>query len=236
MFAGNLDRLPQYQNIAVNVDRLFAFETAVKGRYIRSSLGRVDDEKGRKWSATVDGQRVDGQWFLRTHGTLDIGTSLPIPHSSIWLRSAAGMSPGKREDPFANFYFGAFGNNWVDYRDEKRYRDYYAFPGVGLNEIAGRNFVRSTLEWNLPPLLFRRVGSPGLYVTWLRPAAFIGVLGTNLDHRPTHRKATNVGGQLDLQLTALSTLDMMISVGGAVAFEEGLSPRREFMVSFKVLK
>ena len=236
MFAGNLDRLPQYQNIAVDVDQLFAFETAVKGRYIRSSLGRVDDEKGRRWSATLDGQRVEGEWFLRTHATLDIGTPLPIPHSSIWLRSAAGMSPGRREDPFANFYFGAFGNNWVDYRDEKRYRDYYAFPGVGLNEIAGRNFVRSTLEWNLPPLHFRRAGSPGLYATWLRPAAFIGVLGTNLDHRPAHRKATNVGGQLDVQLTALSTLDMMISVGGAVAFEEGLSPRREFMVSFKVLK
>jgi hypothetical protein len=52
----------------------------------------------------------------------------------------------------------------------------------------------------------------------------------------SRRFLTNVGGQLDFQLTALSTLDMMVSVGGAVAFEDGFGPRRELMVSFKVLK
>ena len=40
MVAGELDRLPEYQNIAVNVDRLFAFEATLKGEHVRSSLGR----------------------------------------------------------------------------------------------------------------------------------------------------------------------------------------------------
>jgi hypothetical protein len=236
MHAGNLDRLPQYQNIAIDVDRLFAFDATVKGRNVRSSLGRVDDEKGRQWSVTLDGDAVAGKWFGRTHATFDIGAPLPLGHSSVWVRSAVGASPGSREEPFANFFFGGFGNNWIDHGDEKRYRVYDAFPGANLNEIGGRNFVRSTLEWNLPPLRFRRAGSPGLYLTWMRPAVFAGGLATNVEHEASRRVLTNVGGQLDFQLTALSNLDMTVSVGGAVAFEDGFRPRREIMISFKILK
>ena len=234
--AGNLDRLPQYQNVVVDIDRLFAFEATLKGQDIRSSLGKVDDEKGVRWSVAVDGDRAAGKWSGRTHGTFDIGVPLPSGHSSVWLRSAAGASPGSRDDPFANFFFGGFGNNWVDHGEAKRYREYYAFPGAELNEIAGRNFLKSTLEWNLPPLRFSRLGSPGFYLTWMRPALFAGALVTNADHDSFRRTATNIGGQLDFQLTALSNLDMMLSVGAATAFEDGASPRREFMVSFKVLR
>ncbi|MBA2303014.1 MAG: PD40 domain-containing protein, partial [Acidobacteria bacterium] len=138
MFAGNLDRLPQYQNVEVDVDRLFAFEGTLKGRNIRSSLGRVDDEKGVAWSTTLDGNRVASAWFGRAHGTFDLGAPLPLAHSSVWLRSAAGISPGDRDEPFANFFFGGFGNNWVDRGEVKRYREYYAFPGADLNEVGGR--------------------------------------------------------------------------------------------------
>ena len=55
----------------------------------------------------------------------------------------AGFSPSDRDEPFANFFFGGFGNNYVDHHDEKRYREYYALPGAELNEIGGRNFVKS---------------------------------------------------------------------------------------------
>lgn len=236
MFAGNLDRLPQYQNIQVNVDRLFAFDATLKGENVRSSLGRVDDEKGIRWSVTLDGNRVAGQWYGRTHGTFHLGVPLPVEHSSVWLRGAVGASPGSRDDPFANFFFGGFGNNWVDRGEVKRYRQYYAFPGVELNEIGGRNFLKSTLEWNLPPLRFRRIGSPGFYVTWMRPALFVGALLTNVEDDAFRRTATNVGGQLDFQLIALSNLDLMLSFGAAAAFEDGFDPRREFMVSLKVLR
>jgi hypothetical protein len=236
MFAGNLDRLPQYQNVVVDVDRLFAFEGALKGQNVRSSLGRVDDEKGRRWSVTVDGTRAAGKWASRAHATFDAGMPLPMPHSSVWLRSAAGVSPGSRDDPFSNFFFGGFGNNYVDHREAKRYREYYAFPGADLNELGGRNYLKSTLEWNLPPLRFSRLGTPGFYLTWMRPAIFAGVLATNVDHDAFRRTATNIGGQLDFQLTTLSNLDMMLSVGAATAFENGFDARREFMISLKVLR
>ena len=236
MFAGNLDRLPQYQNVEVQIDRLFAFEAVLKGRHIRSSLGRVDDEKGTKWSTGLDGSVVAGAWNTRWQGTFDAGVPLPVAHSSLWVRSAAGFSPGDRDDPFANFFFGGFGNNYVDYRDEKRYRMPWAFPGLDLNELGGRTYLRSMVELNLPPWRFQRVGTAGFYATWMRPALFASVLTTEPGSDAFRRVVTNAGAQVDFQLSALSALDMVLSFGGAVAFEDGFRPRREVMASFKILR
>jgi hypothetical protein len=109
-------------------------------------------------------------------------------------------------------------------------------PGAELNEIGGRNFTRATVEWNLPPLHFRRVGTPGFYLTWMRPAVFAGGLMTNLDSSAVRRTVSNVGGQLDLRLNMLSSLDLTLSVGGAVAYERGTGPRREAMMSLKLFR
>src|SRR5207253_2072198 len=156
-------------------------------------------------------------------------------HSSVWSRSAAGFSPRSRDLPFANFFFGGFGNNYVDHRDEKRYRDWYSFPGAELNEIGGRNFVKSTLEWNAPPWRFRRAGIPSFFATWARPAVFVAALATNLDAPEARHVVTDTGGQIDFRFEALSALELTLSVGGAVAFERDHAPRREAMISLKIL-
>jgi hypothetical protein len=70
----------------------------------------------------------------------------------------------------------------------------------------------------------------------MRPAIFAGVLGTNLDAPSIRRVAADVGGQLDFRFTVLSNLDMTLSVGAAMAFERAFAPRREAMVSLKVLR
>jgi hypothetical protein len=69
----------------------------------------------------------------------------------------------------------------------------------------------------------------------VRPAVFVTGLATNLDASETRRTVADVGAQLDL-LNVLSTLDLTVSVGGAFAFEDGYAPRREAMVSLKVLR
>jgi hypothetical protein len=124
----------------------------------------------------------------------------------------------------------------VDHGDEKRYRAWYSFPGLELNEVGGTNYVKSILEWNLPPIRCRRVGHPGFYLTWARPALFVSGLATNLDRSSLRRVVTNVGTQLDFRLSALSRLDLTFSVGYAVAFEDGARPRHETMVSLKLLR
>jgi hypothetical protein len=234
--AGHLDQLPEYQNIAVNVDTLYSVDAKLLFSDIRNSLGSVDDETGSRSSVVVQGRVVDGTMVPRLYATYDRSLATPLAHSSIWLRSAGGFSPADRAQPFANFFFGGFGNNYVDHGDEKRYREYYSFPGLDLNAIGGRNFLKSTVEWNLPPWRFSRLGTPGFYATWLRPAIFAGGLATNLDLSSTRHIVPDVGGQLDLRLTCLSELDMTLSVGGAVSFERGVGPRHEAMVSLKILK
>jgi hypothetical protein len=233
--AGNLDRLPAYQNVPVNVDRMYSLQATLAFADIRNSQGAVDDETGTRWSATAQAQAVDGTEYPRFWGTWDLGAPLPLRHSSLWFRNAAGFSPGDREQPFANFYFGGFRNNYVDHVNEKQYREFEAFPGAPIDEIGGRNFAKSTLEWNLPPLRFRRVGAPGLYASWLRPAVFVSGLATNLDEPAFRRTALNLGGQVDLRFTMLSVLRLTLSAGAAVAVEHNGPPRRSAMVSLKVL-
>ena len=46
----------------------------------------------------------------------------------------------------------------------------------------------------------------------------------------------DAGVQFDLRFTVLHRLDMTLSVGYATAFERGLGPRSETMVSLKVLQ
>jgi len=234
--AGNLDRLPDFQNVPVAVDRLYTMSGMLTYADVRNSLGAVDDETGSRWSAALDGQVADGTFVPKILGTYDRGLPLPLGHSSLWLRTAAGLSPTSRANPFANFFFGGFGNNYVDVRNEKRYREYYALPGAELNEIAGRNFVKVTAEWNLPPWRFRRLGTPGFHATWLRPALFATALATNLDADAARRRVATVGAQADVRLSLLSALDLTLSAGVGMAVESGSRPRTEAMVSLKILR
>ena len=234
--AGHLDQLPEFQNVFVNVDRLVSAAASLSYTDAHSSLGSVDDEKGQRWNAVARVDEANSAAYTKVYGTYDRGFALPAGHSSIWIRNAAGVSPQNRDEPFANFYFGAFGNNYVDRGDEKRYREYYAFPGASINGISGRNFGKSTIEWNLPPLRFRRGGTPGFYLTWMRPAFFAGGLVTNLDASDVRRVAGDFGGQLDFRLTVLSSLDMTLSAGAAALVQRDGSQRREVMISLKVLR
>lgn len=234
--SGNLDQLPEFQNVPVDVNLLSELDARLEYSNVRRSLGAVDDESGTLWTAVSQSSLVDSALFTRVRGTFDRGFALPFGHASLWFRQAAGFSPHDREEPFANFFFGGFGNNYVDHGNEKRYRDTYSLPGAELNEIPGRNFVKSTIEVNLPPLRFEGVGTPGFYVPWLRPAVFVAGLATNLDDGAARRSVVSAGAQIDVGMFALSALDLMFSVGAGVAFEDGHRPRREVMLSLKLLR
>jgi hypothetical protein len=234
--SGNLDRLPDYQNVPVDVSTLATFDSTLSYADVRRSLGYVDDEAGRKWSVDFRTDVADGDVFPSLRGSYDRGVALPLGHSSIWLRTAAGLSTRDRDSPFANFFFGGFGNNYVDHLDEKRYRQFDSLPGAELDEIGGRNFAKGLVEWNLPPWRFQRIGTPGFYATWLRPAVFVTGLTTNVDDTASRRTLASLGGQLDVRLHILSNQDMTLSFGAALALEDGSRPRREAMLSLKILR
>lgn len=231
----NLDRLPRYQNIAATFGKLTSFVADLQYSHVKSSLGHVDDEKGIKWRVIGAADYVNSDTIPKLFGNFDFGFALPWRHSSIWFRNSAGVAFGEPLDEFANFFAGGFGNNYVDSREIKRYRKEYALPGFELNEIFGRNFVRSMIELNLPPIRFRRVGSPGFYLSWARPALFATTLVTNVDDDVLKRNVHDVGAQIDLRFTMMSRLDMTLSIGYAVGFGDGVDSADEYMLSLKIM-
>ena len=231
----NMDRLPRYQNIDVTFDELTAFTADLSYSHVRSSLGHVDDEKGFKWRLVAAGNYVNSELIPKYFGNFDFGFALPWGHSSIWFRNSAGYANGQPDDPFANFFFGGFGNNWVDRGDIKRYRLEYSMPGFELNKIGGRNFYRSMIEWNLPPVRFQNLGGPRFYLSWARPAIFAATLITNNDNSALQRNVTSVGAQVDFRFTLMSRLDMTLSMGYAVGSGNIVGSPDEFMLSLKIL-
>ena len=87
----------------------------------------------------------------------------------------------------------------------------------------------------MPPLRFSRLGTPGFYASWIRPAVFVSGLATNLDDEGARRKATSAGSQIDLKLTCLSSVDVTVSFGAAAVFEQGYDTRRALMASVTLL-
>lgn len=232
---GGLDQVPGFQNIESPYDKLFSTRIKLHYGHLRSSLGSVDSEKGHTWELVAASNYVNEDLVPFARGAFDIGFALPLRHSSIWLRTDAGYAVGDKDDPFAYFFFGGFGNNWVDDGSIQRYREWYAFPGVDLNAIPGQNFVKGMIEWNLPPLRFENVGSSSFFLTWLRTSVFATGIATGLYDSNERLEVGNVGAQFDLRFTALSRLNMTLSLGLARAFLAGGESADEIMFSLKIL-
>ena len=232
----NLEKLPYAQNIDATYDKLWSTVASLKYSNKVASLGAVSAEKGFGWGLNLANNFADDRSFPLGWIDVDVGIPFLFHHSSLWLKGSAGYSPGDRDVSFANFYFGGFQNNYVDHRSVRRYRHFDTFPGVAINEIGGTNFTKVLLEWDLPPIIFKRYGSSWYYLTWLRPALFASGLITDLDSDAYRLKAANVGAQIDLRFTLLSRLDMTLSLGYAVAFAETYRRSDEFMFSLKILR
>jgi hypothetical protein len=230
-----LERLPNAQNIP-SPKNVVSFEVGAKYHNTRKALGGVDHEKGIEWRTLtdLDYSPNEGLAFPKIYGGINYGFPLPMPNSSFWLYAHAGQAWGQRTHPLASFYFGAFRNNYVDDRDEKRYREMEAFPGFEIDEIAVRRFGRLTGEVNLPPIRFAEVGTPSFYLSYIRPAVFAGIMEAESPDRSNHRY-TDVGGQLDLNFTIALRLPMVLSFGAAAGFKDGHYRKTELMASLKIM-
>lgn len=230
-----LDRLPDFQNVTASFDKLLTGRVGLTYSKLERSLGAVDDEKGYQWRVTTLGNLVNSTLYPRVFGTFDYGFLTPLRNSPVWVRSATGKSFGNRAEPFANFFFGGFGNNWIDHQQVSRYREYFAFPGVELNQIGATDFAKSMLEWNLPPKHFRRLGTTYFYVNWARLTLFSGLVAGNMASSRDRQLFGNAGAQLDFKVVLSSYLNTTFSVGGATSRDRNGRTSQELMVSLKLL-
>ena len=230
-----LDTVPGAQNIATGQDRnIGSVRLALNYTNTNRSLGAVDQESGILANVAVDTDYSDGGLYPRIRGGVGFGMPIGWAHSSVWLYSAAGLSGGDRNNPLGAYYMGAFGNNYVDDGNVKRYRDFDSFPGFDIDAISARGFVKTLGEWNLPPVRFENIGTPSFFLTYIRPALFAGVMA---DYPPTGPEQTleTVGTQLDLNFTVALRLPMTLSVGFGQGFQGGHAARSEGMISLKIL-
>lgn len=230
-----LERLPEFQNIVASFDRFWSFDARINYQNLSKSLGAVEYEKGLEWRAATHANIVLREVYPRVSTNLGYGFLLPMNHSSLWLRTAGGISFGQRDNPFANFYFGGFGNNWVDVGEIWRYREDHSFPGLAINQIGGINYLKGMLEWNLPPIRFRHLGFQTLYSNWMRLSLFTAAIGTNVD-KISRSTAISAGAQLDFRLVLFSSFESTFSLGYARAAEKNQRWSDEFMVSLKILQ
>ena len=228
-----LEQLPAAQNIA-SPRNVTSFEGGVKYTNTRKSLGGVDHEKGIAWRTIGSVDMALGDTYPKLYGGLDYGVPLPWSNSSAWVYASGGIAGGPAESPLGSYYFGAFRNNFVDNRPEKRYREQESFPGFEIDQIAARRFAKLTGEVNLPPLRFAEVGTPAFYLSYARPALFAGTMLTKDPDGKNHRYA-NVGGQVDLAFTVALRLPMVFSVGAAAGFADGDYQKTEILTSLKIL-
>jgi hypothetical protein len=230
-----LDTLPNNQNVATSFEELLSAQVELVYSNTRRSLGAVDHEKGWRWDVAAYVDHAEGETVPLLRGGVDFGFSLPLNNSSLWLYNSAGIANGDRDNSLANWYFGAFGNNYVDDREVKRYREYFSFPGFDIDQLSGQDFFKSVLEWNLPPWRFESVGTPGFFLSYLRTAVFTGVLLTDLGDSDYNETYNNVGIQVDLGFTVVHRLPMTLSLGFARGFVSGEKSDNEVMLSLKIL-
>jgi len=229
-----LDTLPAAQAVQTQFDTLASFNAELNYTNTTRSLGAVDHERGFRWNLAVGADHANGEVFPSIRGGVDVGVPLPLNNSSVWLYTAAGTVGGDEQSPLSSFYMGAFGNNYVDDREVKRYREYDSFPGFEINEIDAQSFVRAVAEVNLPPVRFEDIGIPSFFLSSLRTAAFVGAL----EAEPVNgdrRSLQSVGVQADWNFTVAHRLPMVFSVGYAEGFEDGERRGSEVLVSLKIM-
>jgi hypothetical protein len=228
-----LKQLPGAQNIQ-SPKNLRSAEIGLKYSNTTASQGGVDHEKGIAGRIVAATDEAQGDFFPKLYGGVDVGTALPWHNSSVWLYGQAGIAGGKHLSPLAAYYFGSFRNNYVDDRAVKRYRETESMPGFDIDEIAARKFAKLTGEFNFPPVRFAEAGVPAFYLSYVRPAAFAGIMATEAPDGSQHRYE-NVGGQLDLNFTVALRLPMVLSLGAAAGFEEGHYRKTEWLASLKIM-
>ena len=230
-----IDTLPSAQNVPTTFTRLLTTSAELKYTDVRQSIGAAEDEKGIAWSVLYTGQQTLGATSPQLQGTLGYGIPLPIPNSSIWSWTSGGIADGANNPTLANFYFGGFGNNYVDDKSIKRYREPQSLPGFDIDEVSALHFVKELVELNAPPIFFEDAGTPGLYLNWLRASVFAAGLWTEPQNPSLRKTYSSFGTQVDLRFSLLHWYGMTLSVGYGAGFQGSRSAGNEWMISLKIM-
>jgi hypothetical protein len=233
---GMLEVLPGYQEIEAPMRNMQAGAVSFGISKLRKTLGGIDDETGFSWDISHTTYLAKGDFYPSFVSSQSVGFLVPFfRNTSFWIRNSIGQSLGDRASSLSHFYFGGFGNNYVDWQPSEQYRNALSFPGARIDEIPAYNYVKTMGELCLFPIRLKNVGTTWLYPTYIKPALFGAHLMTNFDRMNEMSHLFNCGGQVDIQLVLFSYLKTTWSFGYAKMFQAGKKSTNQFMLSLKLL-
>jgi hypothetical protein len=233
---GDLEVLPQYQNVATPIRDFQAATAGFQLQKMRRTLGGIDNEKGYKWAVSGLTYYARQELYPSVTSNQDIGFLVPgIRNTSFWIRNSIGQSFGKRSSALSNFYLGGFRNNYVDWRDSRQYRTSIAFPGADIDEISAHQYMRTMAELSTRPIRMQNLGATWLYPTYIHTTLFGTHLATDPFRTENARNLFNLGIQTDLELVMFSYLKTTWSAGYARLFESGMDSKGQWLLSVKLL-
>jgi hypothetical protein len=233
---GDMETLPGYQNIASDYRNFYVGTINYHKSYLRKSLGAIEPEQGYDWNIYGYSSLAKQAFYPQLINNFDLGFLLPLRNTSLWFRSSIGQSFGQSDKTNSYFYFGGYGNNYLDYRSAQQYREMSSFPGMEIDAISALNYGKLSMEVNLKPVRFRKLGFKGLYSTYARLTMFGTGIATNLGYDQPQIKQLNyysTGSQVDLEIVLFSLFKSTLSFGYARAYTPDNS-HDEFMVSLKL--
>jgi hypothetical protein len=233
---GDLEVIPQYQNVATPVKNFQAASASFEVLKLRKTLGGVDDEKGYRWKISSTSYLAQKKLYPSVVSEQSAGFLIPgLRNTSFWIRNSVGQSFGDSSSALSKFYFGGFRNNYVDWQPSEQYRELTAFAGSEIDEIPARNFIKTMGEVNLKPLRLRNVGTSWLYPTFVKTSFFSTYMISDFTDKELLRNIFNFGAQLDIQLVLFSYMKTTWSAGYAVKTEKEMKNHHQFMLSLKLL-
>jgi hypothetical protein len=230
---GDLETLPFYQNIASDYRNLYLGTINFHKSYLRKSLGAIEPEQGIDWNVFAFTSFAKETFYPQLINNFDLGFLLPLRNSSLWFRTSMGQSFGESDKTNSYFYFGGFGNNYLDYRSAQQYREMSSFPGVDIDQISALNYGKISTEINFKPIRFKRFGWKGFYSTYARFTLFGMGLFTNFANDQPQQNFFSSGIQLDMEIVLFSLLKSTLSLGFSRAYGP-MIPNDQFMVSLKL--
>lgn len=233
---GDQETLPGFQNITSDYRSFYVGTINYHKSYLHKTVGAIEPEKGYDWNIYGYGSLAKTRLYPQLINNFDLGFLLPWRNSSLWFRSSIGQSFGQSDKTNSYFYFGGFGNNYVDYRSSQQYREMFSFPGMDIDAISALNYGKLSVEVDLKPVRFRKVGFKGLYSTYARLTVFGMGLLTNVGYDQPQLKQLSyysTGAQLDFEIVLFSLLKSTLSFGYSRAYSS-MNPNDQFMISLKL--
>lgn len=211
------------------------FKSEFDNKNLRRTIGSIDYEVGDHYRFTVMGfasnpdypqysGAIFGEW---SHYTL-----FAFPHNVLHFKTGAGYHYKNEDLLEAQFFFGGFGNRYVEDEPVKQFEKIFRFPGVPIYSIVTDRFFKVMIENSFPPIRFDNVSIGNHYLKNINLAIYSQALVTGSFQS---NKWIDVGTQINFVFSHWFNLESTISTGIARAWYDG-GEDWDWFLSLKLFK